>query len=155
MYIDDWSFILSLHARSMQCLIEDLDNFSGLSEQKRNYDKCVMLRIGSLKKTITLPCSSPIKWADSEVDILGIHITKYTNELSTINFNRKQIQIDMILKLWRDKYLSIYVKITMIKSLVISHFTHLWHCLLLMIRFSNHSSKILFALSGMLNQTSI
>ena len=29
-YADDSSFILSPQARSLQCLIEDLDNFSGL-----------------------------------------------------------------------------------------------------------------------------
>ena len=46
MYGDDSSFISSPQARSLQCLIEDLDNFSGL---KPNYDKCTLLRIGSLK----------------------------------------------------------------------------------------------------------
>jgi hypothetical protein len=37
----DSSFILSPQTRSLQCLIEDLDNFSGL---KLNYDKCTILR---------------------------------------------------------------------------------------------------------------
>ena len=37
---------LSPQARSLQCLIEDLDNFSGL---KPNFDKCTILRIVSLK----------------------------------------------------------------------------------------------------------
>ena len=39
--------------------------------------------------TSTLPCSLPVTWADGEVDILGIHITKDIHKLSTINFNRK------------------------------------------------------------------
>ena len=49
MYADDSSFILSLQARSLLCLIEDLVNFSVLSGLKPNYDKCTILRIGSLK----------------------------------------------------------------------------------------------------------
>jgi hypothetical protein len=48
--------------------------------------------------TFTLPCSLPIKWADGEVEILGIHITKHINKLSTMNFNRKLVKIDKILQ---------------------------------------------------------
>ena len=88
MYADESSFILIPQDRSLQCLIEDLDNFSVLSWLKPNYDKCTILRIVSLK-IYTLPCSLPIKWADGEVDMLGIHITKDINKLSTMNFNRK------------------------------------------------------------------
>ena len=38
MYADDSGFMLSPQARSLQCLIEDLDNFSELSGLKSNYD---------------------------------------------------------------------------------------------------------------------
>jgi hypothetical protein len=153
MYADDSGFMLSPQAWSLQCLIKDLDNFSVLSGLKPNYDKCTQLRIGSLKKTtFTLPCSLPIKWADGEVDILGYSYHKYINKLSTLNFNRKLVKINKILQPWRGTYLSIYGKIPQINSLVISQFTHLRCCLLLMIRFSNHMSKKYFALSGTLNQ---
>ena len=102
MYADDSSFMLSPQARSLQCLIKDLDHFSVLSGLKPNNDKCTILHIGSLKNTtFTLPCSLPIKWADGEVDILGFHITKYINKLSTMNVSRKLA----ILQPWRDKYL--------------------------------------------------
>ena len=85
-----------------------------------------MLRIASLKNTVfTLPCSLPIKWADGEVDILDIHISKNTNELTTINFNRKLAKIDKILQPWRGKYFCIYGKIPLIISLVLSQFTYL------------------------------
>ena len=90
MYADDSSCMLSPQARSLQRLIKDLDNISVLSGLKPNYDKCTILRIGSLKNTTsTLPCSLPIKWDDGEVDILCIHITKDRNKLSTMSFNRK------------------------------------------------------------------
>jgi hypothetical protein len=88
MYADDSSFMLSPQARSLQRLIQDLDNFSVLSGLKPKFDKCTILHIRSLKNTtFTLPCSLPIKWADGEVDILCIHITKDKNNLSTMNFN--------------------------------------------------------------------
>ena len=87
---------------------------------------CTILYFESLKNTtLTLPCSLPIKWADGEVDILGIHITKDITKLSTMNFNRQLVKIDKILQPWRGKYLSIYGKIALIISLVISQFSHL------------------------------
>ena len=115
MYADDSSFISSPKARSLQCLIEDLDNFSGL---KPNYDKMYNITYWIFKNiTSTLPCSLPIKWADGEVDILVINITKYINDLSTMNFNRKLVKLDKILQPWRGKNLSFYGKITLINSL--------------------------------------
>ena len=50
MYADDSSCMLSPQARSLQRLIKDLDNISVLSGLKPKYDKCTILRIGSLKK---------------------------------------------------------------------------------------------------------
>ena len=111
MYADDSSFILSPQDRSLQCFIEGVHNFAGLYGLIPNYDKCAILRIRSLKNThFTLPCSNPMKWAGGEVDILGIHITKYINKLSTMNFNRKLVNIDKILQPRRGKYLSFYGK---------------------------------------------
>ena len=54
--------------------------------------------MGLLKNTtFTFPCSLPIKWSDSEVDILGIHIPK--EYLTTIQFN---IKLDQILLPWKS-----------------------------------------------------
>ena len=62
-----------------------------------------------------------------KLDILGIHISIFLNELTTINFNGKFTKntVDSILQPWRGKYLSIYGKITLINSLVLSQFTYL------------------------------
>jgi hypothetical protein len=110
----------------MQYLIEDLDNFSGLSGLKPNYDECTILRLGYFKNsTFTLPCSLPITWPDGEVDIRGIQIRRYIHELSTMHFNRKLVKIDKILQPRRGKYPSIQAKIALINSLVISQFSHL------------------------------
>ena len=126
LYADDSCFLLNPQLESLHSLIEDLDTFSNLSGLQPNYDKCTILRIGSLKNTIfTLPCSLPIKWSDGDVDILGIHIPKEINDLTSIHFNRKLAKIDKILLPWKGKYLSICGKITLINSLVLSQFTYL------------------------------
>jgi hypothetical protein len=61
-------------------LIDDLDNFS--------YDKCTILRIVSLKDTnFKFPCGLPIKLADGEVDVLGVHIPENLSDLATIDID--------------------------------------------------------------------
>jgi thymidine kinase len=49
LYTDDSCFLLNPQLESLHDLIEDLDTFAILSGLKTNYDKCTILRIGSLK----------------------------------------------------------------------------------------------------------
>lgn len=74
-----------MQSGSLPGLIED--HFSSLSGLQSNYNKCTILRIGSIKDTtLTLTCSLAIQWADGKVYILGIHIPKDIDELTTTNF---------------------------------------------------------------------
>lgn len=126
-YADDTNFPLSPYASTLQALETDLDFFSTLSGLKPNYDKCTLLRIGSLKGThFTLPCSLPIRWTDGPVDVLGIHIPKNMNDLTNININNRINKVDKILQPWQGQYLTINGKITLINSLIVSQFTHLF-----------------------------
>lgn len=126
MYADDTNFLITEQNTSLQNLTIDLDAFSNISGLKPNYDKCKILRIGSLKKSdFTLSTNIPISWTDGPVKVLGIQIPENINEISEINFNSKLEKIEKILMPWKGNYLTIYGKITIINSLVVSQFTHL------------------------------
>ena len=126
-YADDSNFPLIPKISSLNALTDDLDIFSTFSGLKPNYEKCTVLRIGSLKGTnFSLKCALPIKWSDGPVDVLGIHIPQNTSEIMTVNFHNKLKKIDKILQPWRGKMLSIYGKIALINSLVVSQFTYLF-----------------------------
>ena len=130
MYADDTSFILSPESSTLLNLTKDLDDFSSISGLKPNYDKCTILRLGSLKNTdLSLSCKLPIKWTDGPVNVLGIQIPENMNELSTINFDNKLSKVEKFLQPWKGKHLTIYGKITLINSLVVSQFTHLFMAL--------------------------
>ena len=73
----------------MNALLKDLDQFAELSGLKPNYDKCIILRLGSLHgTTFKLSCNPTLMWSDGPIDILGIYISKRIDELIKINFNR-------------------------------------------------------------------
>ena len=74
----------------MNALLKDLDQFAELSGLKPNYDKCIILRLGSLHgTTFKLSCNPTLMWSDGPIDILGIHIPKRIDELVKINFENK------------------------------------------------------------------
>lgn len=154
MYADDTSFLPSPDNTCLQNLIKDLDDFSNLSGLKPNYDKCHILKLGPLKNTdFSLQCDLPIKWIDGLINVLGIHIPENMNEISTLNFNNKLSKITKILQPWKGKYLTIYGKITLINSLIISQFTYyLWHYQLQENHFSKHMNRRCLNLYGMINK---
>lgn len=70
--------------------LKDLDGFATLSGLNSNYDKCIILRLGSLHgSAFKLSYNSTLIWTDGPIDILGIHIPKWINELVKINFEPK------------------------------------------------------------------
>ena len=104
-----------------------LDLFSKISGLKPNYEKCKVLQIGSLTGTnFSLHCSLPIEWTDGPVDILGIHIPQNITEITNMNFNNKLRKLEKILHPWKGKMLTLYGKVSLINSLVVSQFTYLF-----------------------------
>ena len=126
MYADDTNFFLSPNVDSLKALTNDLDLFSTMSGLNPNYAKCTVLRIGSLKGTpFSIPSPLPLKWSDGPVDVLGIHIPVNFKEIMAVNFYNKLRKVDKVLQPWRGKPLTIYGKIALINSLVVSQFTYI------------------------------
>lgn len=98
MYADDTSFLFSPKPQCLHKLISLLDIFSQQSGLKLNYDKCKILRIGSLKRTdYKLKCQVSVGWTDGPVSVLGIVIPENLEELCTLNYNNKLKKIDKII----------------------------------------------------------
>ena len=120
-YADDASFYIKPDVVSLNSLIAELDSFALLSGLKPNYDKCSILRIGSLKNSNHIACKVPIKCSDGPVNLLGIYIPEDKKLL--VNFRKFQ-KMNKILQAWRGKYLTIFGKVTVINSLILSQFTY-------------------------------
>ncbi|KAJ8289842.1 hypothetical protein GJAV_G00005950 [Gymnothorax javanicus] len=127
MYADDTNFPINPQLSTLQNLVEDLNTFSKYSGLKPNYEKCSLLRIGSLKDTpFNLPGLFPIQWTDGPVNVLGIHIPKDMKGLVDTNFKLKCSKMDKRLLPWKGQHLTLYGKIALVNSLIVSQFTYLF-----------------------------
>lgn len=88
-YADDTSFPISPKPHCLQNLIDLLEMFSQHSGLKLNYDKCKILRTGSLKNTsFRMECKVPVEWTDGPINILGVVIPENREELGSVNWER-------------------------------------------------------------------
>ncbi|WP_176696360.1 reverse transcriptase domain-containing protein, partial [Candidatus Ichthyocystis sparus] len=126
LYADDTIFFLTPKKNHLNALLKDLDQFAELSGLRPNYDKCIILRLGSLHgTTFKLPCNSTLVWSDGPIDILGIHIPKRIDELVKINIENKLQKMKKVLGPWKSTTLSLFGKVTLVNSLCTSQFTYL------------------------------
>ena len=126
-YADDTNFPTYPSRESLNSLLTILSNYAIISGLKPNYDKCKILRVGSIKNTnFTIETSHPVTWADGSVDVLGIHLPGDYSQITTLNFNYRIEKVRKFLQPWKGMGLTVYGKITIIKSLVISQFTYLF-----------------------------
>ena len=92
------------------CLLDQFESCSGL---KVNYSKTEAMWIGSSRQNTETPLG--LKWCDS-VKALGIVFTYNEVDLLQKNFYDKLKDIRMQTRLWSCQGLSLYGKVTIIKS---------------------------------------
>lgn len=126
LYADDAIFFLHPEKSSLHALIEDLKLFARLSGLEPNFEKCTIMRIGTLRGTdFSLQCPAPVKWSNGAIDVLGIHIPENPKDLVKINYERKIEKIEKVLQPWRGNILSLQGRVILINTLVIPQFIYL------------------------------
>ena len=116
-YADDTCLFLK-SAQSINNALECVNKFSLVSGLHLNLDKTEGLTIGSMKRQI--PNVDPrIKWPQEPIRYLGIYIGYNEKECHKMNWINKVEAMQKLIDCWRKRKLTIYGKITVIKSLVI------------------------------------
>ena len=115
-YADDTTAVLS-DLESDHKLFQLLVKFKELSGLKVNSSKTEGLWIGSLKNNEMKPLG--IKWPMEPVKVLGVFFTYDKKLLHLKNFSEKIDDIKKLINIWSSRGLSIYGKVTLIKSLLI------------------------------------
>ena len=114
-YADDTTAVLA-DLESAQKLFQLLDKFKELSGLKVNSSKTEGMWIGSLKNSESKPLG--IKWPTEPIKALGVIFT-YDHKLShSKNFSEKIVNIKKRINIWSSRGLSVYGKVTLIKSLL-------------------------------------
>ena len=101
-----------------------LSHFQILSGLKINTEKTQILRLGSKRNSVETLCPHVrLKWV-TEICILGITISHNVYDLIKLNFDQKLEKAKNIIQTWQSRDLSLYGKVTIIKSHILSITSH-------------------------------
>ena len=117
LFADDASFILDGSLKSLENLIDILDNFSYISGLKLNAKKCQILRIGTSKqREFEYLKHRKFKWSSTEATALGMTFTTKKSNIFQVNLEPKIMNFENCLKQWHHRKLTLKGKITVIKN---------------------------------------
>ena len=124
-FADDMDIYMMFDQQSMSSVIDILENFRACSGFTVNYDKTNIYRIGSLRNShATLYTQKPLKWTNEDINVLGIHICANDMEAITKNYEPIFKKIEVILKTWSNRSLSLHGKVNIINTLIGSLFVY-------------------------------
>jgi len=125
-YADDTTAVLSLlvlsDTNSAQILFRLLDEFKKLSGLAVNPTKTEGMWIGFLRKNKTKYFG--IKWPNEPFKALGVYYSYDQKLLHDKNFIERLDSVKKLLNIWSARGLSLYGKVTIIKSLIIPKFVY-------------------------------
>ena len=126
-YADDTVIFLDGTEKSLKSALDLLFQFSKYSGLKPNYDKTKVIWIGSkINSKDTMYNESGINWTNDPFNVLGIIYTSNLNNMEDLNYNDKILKIEKDITAWSRRNLTVFRKITVIKSLLIPKPTHLF-----------------------------
>ena len=115
-YADDTTAVLS-DINSVHTLFKLLDDFKKLSGLAVNPTKTEGMCIGSLRENKAKPFS--IKWSNEPIKALRVYYSYDQKLLHEKNFIEKLDSVKKLINMWSTRGLSLYGKVTVIKSLLI------------------------------------
>ena len=105
---------------SINATFDIFDDFGKSSGLKINYNKTEILRIGSMKSSNNrLYTAKEVSWSNDSIRILGIEIT-VNNDIEKLNILPLISKMENIIKMWSWRQLTLYGKITIINTLLLS-----------------------------------
>ena len=109
---------------SINATFDIFDDFGKSSGLKINYSKTEILRIGSMKSSNSrLYTAKEVSWSNDSIRILGIEIT-VNNDIEKLNVLPLISKMENIIKMWSWRQLTLYGKITIINTLLLSQLVY-------------------------------
>ena len=120
-YADDTTAVLS-DTNSAQTLFKLLDDFKKLSSLEVNPTKTEGMWNRSSRENITKPYG--IKWPSEPIKALGVYYSYDKKLLHEKNFIENLDSVKKLINIWSARGLSLYGKVTIIKSLIVPKFVY-------------------------------
>ena len=115
-YADDTTAVLA-DIESAHILFQLLENFKNISGLKVNCSKTEGMWLGSLKGNEIKPLG--IKWPSDPIKALGVFFSYDKKLLFQKNFSERLDKIKKLINIWSSRGLSLYGKVTIIKTLLL------------------------------------
>ena len=126
-YADDTSLLLDGSEESLNVSLNLLKWFEGISGLKVNFEKTQVIWIGSKRYSNDKLCKHwGLQWGKQKFTLLGIDYDINLDKICEINYRKKLLRIKTIVKQWDKRKLTPLGRISIIKSLLISQFNHLF-----------------------------
>ena len=130
-FADDTTLILDGSVRSLQTSLNILEVFGTLSGLKINHDKTKVIWIGKKKRSKEkLNVLVELDWGVDKFKLLGLEFSVNLAAIPEINFNKAISKVNSIIALWKNRSLTPVGKITVVKTLLLPQFNHLFSSIL-------------------------
>ena len=125
-FADDTQFFLNGTAMSLNASLSLLEDFEKNSGLKINYEKSECFKIGQLRNNRRhFPTTHNIKWSKGPINVLGMKIPiTDKHKIYQLNIDEKITQIRKTINFWMGRKLSLFGKVNILKSQILSKLTY-------------------------------
>ena len=144
-FADDTTILLDGNTSSLGAALNILEVFGSLSGLIVNAEKTKMVWIGSKrfsKDQLNVPAK--LKWGNSNFTLLGIEFSTNMQDIPNINYSKPMTSANQVLSSWKYRSLTPFGKITVLKTLVLSKFNHLFASIISPQNFWNELNEMVF-----------
>ena len=125
-YADDTTFILDGSQRSFDSTMSILHYYAELSGLRLNYSKTNVIWLGSKKfSKQVFHYRYKLQWGATKFCLLGIKFNTNLKEMISENFDPKLEEINLLIKVWSKRKLTVFGRIVVLKTLIFSKILHL------------------------------
>ena len=111
---------------SLRETLDTLDTFYKVSGLRINEEKTKLIWVGSMiGSEIRLCTDRKLDWINEPFTSIGVKFSVYAQDMEGINFLPNLQELKSIFKLWEMRNLTLYGRITVIKTLTLSKLNHL------------------------------
>ena len=122
-YADDTLFFVE-DEDSLREILKELNLFGRIAGPKINKEKTALFWLGDTSKRYSVTCYD-LLWANKPVKYLGNYIYSDNEEALNLEWEQKIVKLKKTLNSWSKRNLTLFGRITILKSLALSQIIHL------------------------------
>ena len=125
-FADDSQTMSIFDLDSINATIKNFLDYGKVSGSTINYDKSAdIMRIGSIRNTdISFNLDYNASWTNGPIEVLGILLSPDIKETAIVNYSTVSKKIDKTIQLWSSQNLTLYGKISIINTVLLSKFIY-------------------------------